>query len=353
MFDLLPVDDYAKVKPFFTDLDFNLIITAVFEGTSPGKIYVDDLANPTSCFLDSAEGRYVLGNTQNEGFNAGLKAFFHGKNHVVLECNSADWPPVFQSLFEGRMVQYPRRYYVFDNPTIDGTLNLPEGFTLEMVDAAFLERDLKNMDEVVEGYINNWNSREAFLENGFGLCVVHEDTVVSWCMTDCISGTHGEIGIHTDPHYQKRGFASAAVRATVAHGLQKGLKSIGWHCWDHNVASWKVAEKVGFHFQQMYDAYICFTGEGRYQLELGLAAARKGNHEEALTWYANAKDDPWAHFLAARSYATMRQYPETINALKQAAALGWNDPDYLMNEVFVPLHDTPEWKAIVYVEDGE
>lgn len=352
MFHPLPPQDYAKVKHLFTGLEFNLIITAVFEGTSPGTLFVDDVDNPTSCYMDSAEGLYAVGRADNAAFNAGLKAQiennqFAEEAYAVLECSSAEWPPVFDAIFEGWVVHYPRFYYTFQQMKLDWRSAVPEGFAVQRVDKAFLERThLKNMDEVVEGYINNWVSQEAFLQDGFGFCLVNDEAVISWCMSDCVSGSRCEIGIHTDPRYQKRGFASLTVSATVDYAVQRGLTEIGWHCWEHNVASWKVAEKVGLERRRSYDAYLCLADQERYLMERGVAAARKDKHDEALAWYRQAESVPWAHFLMARSYITLGQYPETMKALQQAVDMGWDEPEYLLNPVFTPLHDTPEWQML-------
>lgn len=69
---------YEKVRPLFNQLDYNLIISAVIERTSPGRIYVDDVVTPETAFLCSVEGYYLAGHVDNDSFNKAL-------NRLILE----------------------------------------------------------------------------------------------------------------------------------------------------------------------------------------------------------------------------------------------------------------------------
>src|SRR5688572_1994706 len=116
MLQQLSSQAYPLIKPLFDDLTFNLITKAVFESTSPGCIYVDNTIAPTSGFMDSAEGHFLVGDADNQVFNAGLKdlifgTFFAEEVYIVLECASPDWVAVFDMIFQGRVVHYPRLYY--------------------------------------------------------------------------------------------------------------------------------------------------------------------------------------------------------------------------------------------------
>jgi hypothetical protein len=64
--------DYEKVRPLYQDMDYHLTIRAVIEGTSPGRIYIDDVRDPKTAFICSVEGYYLAGDTENEKFNRAL-----------------------------------------------------------------------------------------------------------------------------------------------------------------------------------------------------------------------------------------------------------------------------------------
>ena len=78
MIHRLDEEDYENVRPLFRELDFNLIIAAVIEHTSPGRIYVDDVSKPRTAFLCSVEGYYLAGNADNLEFNVSL-------NRLILD----------------------------------------------------------------------------------------------------------------------------------------------------------------------------------------------------------------------------------------------------------------------------
>jgi RimJ/RimL family protein N-acetyltransferase len=348
---LMP-QDYGLVKPLFDELTINLIITAVFESSSPGCIYVDNTTAPTSAFMDSAEGHFLVGDADNPAFNAALKelivnTFFAEEPYIVLECATPDWVATFDIIFQGRVVHYPRLYYTFDHMKLDWRAALPDGFTMQQVNAAFLEQThLRNMDVVLDAIRSNWNSQAEFFQDGFGFCLINDEAVVSWCMADCASNERCEIGIHTDYAYQKRGLASLTVSATVEHALGRGFTTIGWHCWQHNLASIKVAEKVGFQLQRHYDAYMCLANDSAFSLERGAKAARAGEHQEAIGWFNQAGTNAWAYFLAARSHAVMGANGAAIGALRHAADQGWDHPNYLLTDEFKTVRTLPDWKML-------
>ena len=60
--------EFEVVRPLFYDLKEHLIIQAVIDGSSPGKIYVDDNVNPTAAFLCSVEGYFLVGDPNNKTF---------------------------------------------------------------------------------------------------------------------------------------------------------------------------------------------------------------------------------------------------------------------------------------------
>lgn len=350
----LPAIHYPKLVPLIEPLRFNLILTVALEQTSPAKIFVDDAVQPRSAFLLTAEGYYLVGAAGHKAFNQHLKQYifsdiFNDEDDVVLEFADLAWGEVLDDLFEKRVVKYPRYYYTFETFQLDWRSLLPPDFTMLPVDAAFLARpSLKNMEAVRAGITGNWLSVEHFLQHGFGMCLVTGETIVSWCLADCASASRCEIGIHTDPAYQRRGFAALTVAAAVELAQRKGYAEIGWHCWVHNLASWKVAERVGFVRQLEYMASIGLAHEARYLTELGLALARQENFQAALTWYEQAPDFGWAQVLAGEAWMMLGDVTSALRCLHAALDLGWDHRDYLQyNSRFAALHDQAEWRALL------
>ncbi len=91
-----------------------------------------------------------------------------------------------------------------------------------------------------------------FFERGFGFCTLHGNKVVSWSLTDCVSGSACEIGIRTHPEYRRRGLATITAAATVDYALSHGYSQVGWHTNIENYESIGVAEKVGLKKTREY-----------------------------------------------------------------------------------------------------
>jgi hypothetical protein len=52
------------------------------------------------------------------------------------------------------------------------------------------------------------------------------------------------------------GVGTLTTAATSVQALARGFSQVGWHCWDNNVGSIGVAEKVGFKRATDYDVFI-------------------------------------------------------------------------------------------------
>ncbi len=257
----LPRKSFNKVRTLFGELDYLLIITAVIDQSSPGEIYVDDVELPTAALMISPEGNFLVGDHENESFNAKLKPLLvdimDEDDDLEIQYAPVEWANRVSELFQ---IEYPlifsASYYLLSNLTSPKLPPLPPGWTLHTVNQAFLNReDIENLEIVRKKIDENWVNRETFFDRGFGICLLHDNKLVSECLADCVSGTQCEIGISTDSGYQRQGFASIAVAAIIAHCKARGLTSIGWHCANNNIGSIKTAEKAGFEKQRTYPIF--------------------------------------------------------------------------------------------------
>ena len=69
-----------------------------------------------------------------------------------------------------------------------------------------------------------------------------------------VSGTDYELGVATVPQHRRGGLATLAASACVDHCDENGLTP-HWHCWNDNLGSIAVAEKIGFEKPTIYYAY--------------------------------------------------------------------------------------------------
>jgi RimJ/RimL family protein N-acetyltransferase len=245
------------VRPLFRDLDFNLSIFAVIEGTVQGKIWVDNPLHPQTAFAITPEAQYVAGNPYSSDFNRALAAWYSRRPHVELIYSSPDWETQFTTLLAGKFARKsPRLHYSFKALKMPHWKeSIPSGFSINPVDREFMGRThLKNFGEI-SSRTEDWGSVDNFLEKGFGICLLHGDAIISRCIADNVSGAACEVGIGTAEGYRRRGFAALTLAATVEYCLSQGLTRIGWHCLENNTGSWKTAEKIGFERTRRYPHY--------------------------------------------------------------------------------------------------
>jgi GNAT superfamily N-acetyltransferase len=186
---------------------------------------------------------------------------------MVLVCHPEAWEEKLDVVLAGRVPIPERRWhYLLARPLVDWRNQVPDGVSIECLDRALLAKPgVRIPKHAIRWMVDNWGSVEGFLLQGLGFCAVQENQIVSWCLTDCISGSACEIGIHTHPEYRRRGLATLTVAATVDECLVQGLTTIGWHCHETNLGSRGVAENVGFVKEREYMNYLCFADQGTHE----------------------------------------------------------------------------------------
>jgi RimJ/RimL family protein N-acetyltransferase len=233
---------------------------------------------------------------------------------------------------------------------------IPDGFAVRRVDDALLDAADNDIPDHIFSWIEwNWESRENYRNRGFGLCTLHENTVVSWSLADCVTNDgQCEIGIQTRPAYRRQGLAAITAAAAVDYALNNGFTKVGWHCNEDNVGSYKTAERVGFFHERDYTHFYCMFSSVHQLAEKAWYAYRNGHPpEESVESYERlfALSDDYPHYiyhLAAVVNAGMGDSGKAIRYLDAAVERGWSNSDYTRNhEEFSMLHGTPEWDALL------
>ncbi len=354
----LPQNSFHKVRSLFEKLDYLLIITTVIDQSSPGEIYVDNKDHPTAALMNSPEGIFLIGDHQNEVFNASLKSLLvdimDGDGDLEIQYAPDKWADSVTELFQ---IEYPlvfsASYYRLNDLTSPKQPPLPPGFTLHTVDQAFLNReDVENLEIVRNKIDENWVNRETFFDRGFGICLLHNQKLVSECLADCVSGTQCEIGISTDPLYQRQGFASIAVAATIAHCKAQGLASIGWHSANNNIGSIKTAEKAGFIKQHTYPIFLIIPDRFRNLCANGSFRVFQEHWHEAVELFEKAlslQEIPSRYsYMMAAAYAMTEDHEHARLNLKQVLTDGVATPSQIRADArFNSFCATPNWEKLL------
>ncbi len=83
------------------------------------------------------------------------------------------------------------------------------------------------------------------LEKTAAAGAIMQNRLVAIARNYALSEGYGDIGVYTLPDWRGRGLATAAA-AVVANWLQKNGRTPVWSCGEHNQASLRVAQKLGF-----------------------------------------------------------------------------------------------------------
>ncbi len=257
----LPVTEYHRVRPLFQAMDYHLGVSAILEGTLPAKIYTDHPLHPQVALTWTQHRFYAVGSEDNDQLNEALIRFFTemawpqareaGETRFVLYYQPDHW----EIKLDAKKAQ--RQFYRFKQLTYDWRTLLPDGFVLQAVDGALLDRkNLKNLDALTEEVCSWFGSVQDFLDRYFGVCVLHGDEIAGWCLSEYNGADRCEVGVVTIEPYRQRGLATVTASALVEHALSRGISYIGWHCYANNVASGATARKVGFEKVQDYAVYV-------------------------------------------------------------------------------------------------
>jgi RimJ/RimL family protein N-acetyltransferase len=358
--------DYQKVLPLFKELDWNLITSAVIEGTSPGRVYVDLVEDPRTAFMCTAEGYYLAGNDNNDEFNTSLnKLIFNeifagdtvrkDETDVAIGFHPNSWVDKMPTIFQGRIpLTTARRHYICTKLEADNWKDhVPEGFQVKL-------------PEHVTGWMKtNWGSISSFMKKGFGFCALHDKRIVSWSIADCISGNACEIGIHTREDYRRQGLATLTAKAAVDYSLSSGSRQVGWHCDEYNLGSIGVAEKAGFKLERRYVQYYACPNEAHHLEETAQNHFRAKRYKEAIESYekffATSPEElpKWLYeilpqelgthyFRVAYAKAAIGEDTGALKYLEKAVDNGWLYMGFLMScKEFESIHGTSAWNRIL------
>jgi RimJ/RimL family protein N-acetyltransferase len=249
---MYPLDksDYARVRPLFEGLRYNLVVDSVLDGNTPGWVYVDDVHRPQTAWMwnmmDAALARLiderVLPNTVIP--------------MLSLHYFPDEWEAKMDVVLHGKGARKAwRRFYTFGGLKADWRRAMPAACQMRRIDEELLESAHLGNARDVAGWVRSfWASYRDFVERGFGFCLVEGATIASWCLSVFASGTQVELGLTTVPDYRGRGYATLTAAACVEHCVEHGLTP-HWHCWEDNAPSMRVAEKVGFERPERYAVY--------------------------------------------------------------------------------------------------
>ncbi|MFW9916715.1 MAG: GNAT family N-acetyltransferase [Candidatus Thorarchaeota archaeon] len=364
----LPKPNYERVQPLFAGKIFPMAVKALIEQVLPGVIFVDDPENPKAAclwpFTSGGNVRLYLGGMATDAFSHALGQLL--TEDIAAKAKAQNKPsfllyfpqePLWEDHLSGNKIfenlrAYKRTYYVFKEAKISWNDKIPPGYSIRPIDKKILENNnLANLDRVREEIASMNQSIDAWLEQGFGFCAMHDEKniIVSWCTAEYMLGSECEFGIETVDEYQNKGFGTLTAAAAADYGSSRGFLKLGWDSWKDNAWSIKTAEKVGYEKVADYGVYVGCFDPNLHQLYNGYYELRvKKNPERAAEIYEQAlqlgETESIHYFTAACANALLRETETALKYLERAVERGWTD---INHEDLIPLHAFSGWEKIV------
>ncbi len=265
MKELTPAQ-YDSVRPLFTSLTHYLTPEAIFAGLTPGRVFADAPNAPQTAVAWYGHRAFVVGRadepTQQQMADwwrdvVLLERAKSGLGGLVLHVDTT-WAQYITAVCTPPTPQvYTRRAYRLDARGASWAVDFPADFRLRSVAADLLaDERVQNKAYLTEEMVSERPSTEDFLAKSFGVCLLHEQEIVGWCLSEYNCGPRCEIGIAVAEPFRRRGLATLMARAFIDQALTQGVYDIGWICWAGNRPSVATAEKLGFTLADERDVFV-------------------------------------------------------------------------------------------------
>jgi GNAT superfamily N-acetyltransferase len=217
------------------------MLFGILEGRLPGRAVADDPANPRVAAVQGLEAIAFISRTDSQAaFDATLAEL---RRDAVV---GLVWSETPTSSITPEPPARTMERLGFDpidasSPRFEGLrAALPDGATVRPIDADLLDRcEWRDLVEAAHG------SRDGFLANAFGLCLMRGDDILAEAYAPFIGRGVAEVGVVTAEAHRGQGLAAVAIAWLMVPVAEHGLAAY-WSCDTTNEASIRVARKVGF-----------------------------------------------------------------------------------------------------------
>lgn len=240
----LPFNQFSTAMPLFKHLWYDeVFIDAVMQQRQPGQVFVDHPITPTAALMTRRYDYFIVGDPQSplRHFikDAPTDIFQHFYGYAVGD----EWKTAL--LQDNPTLEViPRENYRWEGAAVlNWRENLPKGVEIKRFDRTLLEKAERESDFPFAHIF--YDGYESFRVNGFGFCLLENNTTASFVYTCAMSDKEASIGVDTVPKFQKKGYATLVCSAFIEHCLQNNLLPT-WDADELNTASIALAQKLGF-----------------------------------------------------------------------------------------------------------
>lgn len=386
---LLERDKYNIIQQYFDLNTNNLVIKSIINNNTPSIIYVDSIEQPNIALIwNKTHNMFMLGNCLDKNVEDSIKTvfrevFFNCENKInknildyEIQCYSNEVEKRVEDIFDDFSVMLNQRRYYFMNllnkDYFKEDNNFLEQYNLRLcfIDKIFLENKIINNKEDIITEINEtWSSMNMYFKNGFGMCLVKDNDVVSWCTSDYVVGDSCEIGVKTDENFRKKGLCTYLVKQILNYCKKNKLYKVGWHCRADNIGSYKTAEKVGFIRKEyinvyhgwynsfdnnLVNGYFCLSELKKYELGANFYekafSMLKSGHKDAIesNIFKQVDNVKWCYYMTARCWSLAGDKDKAFSNLYKSIDEGMSDIDMIKKDkCFLNLHSDKRWLEMI------
>jgi GNAT superfamily N-acetyltransferase len=257
----LPISALAELADAFPGPQLAMVRASILAGNTGGQLW--QLAQPSGppLYLLWDQGNNVLyfsGEPQGAAPITQLAALVSGelrtqalaqnaaffKLRTLSPAIEAALPAIFTGI---ELRDYPSIFYHYVNPNApDPGQPALADLSFALIDGPLLARDdLAQIGGLREEIDWMWPTRALFIERGLGVAALSGASIVCRCTAEYLSPSMCGIGIETDEAQRGKGIATATAARFVAEALARGMRPY-WECSRDNLASQRLAEKLGF-----------------------------------------------------------------------------------------------------------
>lgn len=242
---MIKVNDKLKYAHLFNAYEHNIpVIYSALEGQYESDLYVNDEQNPEFALLFTAfDYHYVGGHKNSIGIVSSIRDLVFSKylkekqsKEAILVTPNASWRNIMKEVFDGYSEIVDKRYiYRLNHQKFQQVDDFVQQKRLRLLLEQEAQMQSKSLYDVAK------------LEDDYKL--------VSYCSAFMLGGGHAEIDVKTDEAYRRKGYAKMTSIHLIKHLLNKSIEP-DWTCWEHKIASQKLAESIGFEKVNEVEVYI-------------------------------------------------------------------------------------------------
>ncbi len=218
-----------------------------------GKIYADDLNNPTAAMAIIGDFTFFAGKPNIELVS--YKPDWCIQNYMIMIPQNDSWKYLIIDFYEKKATVISRYAIkkepdIFDKKKLEKAVaSLPEQYTLSMIDERLYQ--MCKAESWSADLVSQFPSYENYCKFGLGAVICKGNIMISGASSYSRYKDGIEIEIDTREEYRRKGFAYVCGAKLILECLKRNL----YPSWDaHNKGSVALAEKLGYHYSHSYTA---------------------------------------------------------------------------------------------------